>query len=162
RELLAAMGRGFRNLWLLPYVHARLADEDPDTVEAAIDAAGGLGFPGLEAALVTFLDEETPRPLRLAAIRALGRAGARSAAPRLGDLTAAAPRTAAAPLPALTETRSPAAAAAAAAACADDPPRELLLAAVRYLAEMGRDEVLPVLRRLGRDADAELRLVAAQ
>src|SRR5262249_43659583 len=65
-------------------------------------------------------------------------------------------------LTALTEIRSPAAVAAAAAACADDPPRELLLAAVRYLAEMGRDEVLPVLRRLGRDADAELRLVAAQ
>ncbi len=162
RELLAAMGRGFRNLWLLPYVHARLADEDPDTVEAAITAAGGLGFPGLEAALVSFLDEESPRPLRLAAIRALGRAGAVSAAARLAELTGDDPRIAAASLTALTEIRSPTAVAAAAAACAGDPPRELLLAAVRYLAEMGRDEVLPVLRRLGRDADAELRLVAAQ
>jgi HEAT repeat protein len=162
RELLAAMGRGFRNVWLLPYVHARLADDDADTVEAAITAAGGLGFPGLEAALATFLDDDTPRPLRLAAVRALGRAGAVSASARLAQLVGDEPPIAAAALTALTEIRSPAAAAAAAAACAGDPPRELLLAAVRYLAEMGDDAVLPVLRRLGRDADAELRLAAAQ
>src|SRR5262249_57540628 len=117
---------------------------------------------GVEAGVVRFVGEETRRPVGLAAIRALARAGAVSAAARLAELTGDDPRTAAAALTALTEIRSPAAVAAAAAACADDPPRELLLAAVRYLAEMGRDEVLPVLRRLGRDADAELRLVAAQ
>src|SRR5262249_21096886 len=107
-------------------------------------------------------DEDPRGPRGRAATRALGGAGAVGAAARLAGLTGAAPRIAAAALTALTEIRSPAAVAAAAAACADDPPRELLLAAVRYLAEMGRDEVLPVLRRLGRDADAELRLVAAQ
>ena len=33
--LLAAMGRGFRNLWLMPFVHARLEDERPEIVEAS-------------------------------------------------------------------------------------------------------------------------------
>ncbi|MBS2024217.1 MAG: hypothetical protein JST92_17585, partial [Deltaproteobacteria bacterium] len=29
RALLLAVGRGHRNLWLMPYVHARLDDHDP-------------------------------------------------------------------------------------------------------------------------------------
>src|SRR5215813_1750818 len=28
RGVIAAMGRGFRNLWLLPFVHRRLSDRD--------------------------------------------------------------------------------------------------------------------------------------
>ena len=35
RALIVAMGRGFRNAWLLPYVHRRLSDADPETVAAA-------------------------------------------------------------------------------------------------------------------------------
>lgn len=29
RGVIAAMGRGFRNIWLLPFVHRRLSDRDP-------------------------------------------------------------------------------------------------------------------------------------
>src|SRR5262245_12829342 len=36
RALLLAMGRGFRNAWLMPFVHARLADEQPEMASAAI------------------------------------------------------------------------------------------------------------------------------
>src|SRR5438132_821002 len=43
RGVLAAMGRGFRNLWLLPFVHRRLSDRDESIAIAAIHAAGGLG-----------------------------------------------------------------------------------------------------------------------
>src|SRR5262245_47965756 len=72
--LLGAIGRGFRNVWLLPYVHARLGDDDEGVVASAIGAAGGLAFPALESAIATgFLKPETPRALRLAAIAALGR-----------------------------------------------------------------------------------------
>jgi hypothetical protein len=35
RGLIAAMGRGFRNLWLLPFVHRRLSDRDPTVAAAA-------------------------------------------------------------------------------------------------------------------------------
>src|SRR5262245_12765863 len=59
RELLRAIGRGFRNLWLVPIVHARLRDQDPATAAAAIEAAGGLGFPGLQTAVAGFLDDAT-------------------------------------------------------------------------------------------------------
>src|SRR5688500_17494317 len=48
RGVLGAMGRGFRNIWLLPFVHRRLSDHDPTIAAAALDAAGGLGFPALE------------------------------------------------------------------------------------------------------------------
>src|SRR5262249_43600283 len=49
-RLLSAMGRGFRNVWLMPYVHARLSDDDTEVVAAAIGAAGGLALPALEEA----------------------------------------------------------------------------------------------------------------
>jgi HEAT repeat protein len=163
RELLAAIGRGFRNMWLLPFVHARLSDEDAEIVEAAIAAAGGLGFPGLEAAVAAFLEEDMPRSLRLAAIRALGRTGAVSAAARLAALAADDDAgLSAAALTALTEIRSPAACETMREVLATTRPREVTACGVRYLAEMGRDEVLPFLRRFGRDQDPELRMAAAQ
>ena len=162
RELLGAFGRGFRNLWLVPYVHARLGDDDEDTVTAAIGAAGGLGFPGLEAALTSFLREQAAPSLRLASVRALGRIGAVSAAPRLAALVAEMGPLAAPALGALTEIRSGAGVQAAEALLAGEPPRNALIAAVRYLSEMGREEVRPHLLRLSRDADGELRFVAAQ
>jgi hypothetical protein len=162
RALLLAIGRGFRNLWLVPYVHARLGDDDAETVAAAIDAAGGLGFSGLEAALAGFLPEPVAPPLRLAAVRALGRLGAASAAERLAALVAELGPLAAPALTALTEIRSLAGVDAALALLAGEPPRDALIAAVRYLSEMGRDEVRPHLLRLTRDADGELRFVAAQ
>src|SRR5690606_818198 len=43
RGVIAAMGRGFRNIWLLAFVHRRLSDNDPTIAAAALDAAGGLG-----------------------------------------------------------------------------------------------------------------------
>jgi HEAT repeat protein len=164
RELVNAIGRGFRNFWLLPFVHARLADEDAEIVEAAISAAGGLGFPALEAAVVRpFVDADMPRPVRLAAIRALGRTGAVSAAGRLAEVVIEEdPGLVAAALTALTEIRSPAAVDAVLAVLAGSPAREVTVAGVRYVAEMGRDEVLPFLRRFGRSEDPELRMAAAQ
>src|ERR1700689_2975004 len=36
RGVIAAMGRGFRNLWLLPFVHRRLSDLDATIAIAAI------------------------------------------------------------------------------------------------------------------------------
>ena len=38
RAVITAMGRGFRNAWLLPYVHRRLSDDDPGVVVAALGA----------------------------------------------------------------------------------------------------------------------------
>ena len=160
RELLRAIGRGFRNLWLVPIVHARLGDEDPETAAAAIEAAGGLGFPGLQTAVAGFLDDATPPELRLAAIRALGRAGATGPVARLAQLVNEEPRTATAALTALAEIHSPAAVETARARLAGNPPREVTVAAVHYLGEMGDTAVLPFLRRLGRSADPELRRVA--
>src|SRR5262245_21467630 len=55
RGVIVAMGRGFRNLWLLPFVHRRLSDRDPTIAAAALDAAGGLGFPALEEAVAAFV-----------------------------------------------------------------------------------------------------------
>jgi HEAT repeat protein len=161
RELLGAFGRGFRNLWLVPYVHARLDDEDEETVAAAIAAAGGLGFPGLESAVASFLREQAPPALRLAAVRALSRMGAVSAARKLAALIGEMGPLVAPALTALTEIRSDAGVEAALALLAGEPPRDALIAAVRYLSEMGRDEVRPHLLRLSRDADGELRMVAA-
>jgi HEAT repeat protein len=162
RELLAAFGRGFRNLWLIPYVHGRLADEDEEIVAAAIAAAGGLGFPGLEMAVAAFLDEDKAAPLRLAAVRALGRVGAWSAAARLAAVVAEQGPLAAPALTALTEIRSVAGVDAALKLLAGEPAREPLIAGVRYLAEMGNEAVRPHILRLSRDADAGLRLVATQ
>src|SRR5262245_9739990 len=34
RGVITAMGRGFRNAWLLPYIHRRLFDDDPGVVGA--------------------------------------------------------------------------------------------------------------------------------
>src|SRR5512139_734693 len=73
RGVIAAMGRGFRNIWLLPFVHRRLSARDPTLAAAALDAAGGLGFPALEEAVAAFIAETAPTVLRLAAIGALGR-----------------------------------------------------------------------------------------
>ena len=63
--LLHAMGRGYRNLWLMPYVHRRLFDRDESVAAAAISAAGGLAFPALEEAITSsFLTDDAPRALR--------------------------------------------------------------------------------------------------
>ena len=159
--LLDAMGRAFRNVWLMPYVHARMSDEDPHVVAAAIGAAGGLAFPALEESIATgFLGEESPRPLRLAALAALGRMGAESCARRLVPFVAGHAAEASAALTALTEIRSRAGEEAAIELAGRDPPRAVLALAVRYLAEVGREEVLPHLRRLARDEDPELRVAA--
>ncbi len=159
--LCLAMGRGFRNVWLLPYLHRRLSDTDPTIVAAAAAAAGGLGFPALEEAVVELITPEAPLELRLAAIAALGRMGSVGAADRLGPLVLGDPREAAAALTALTEIRSPVALADATALLAADPEPELTVAAVRYLGELGAMEVLPSLRRLARDDDAALRTAAS-
>ncbi|HEU5058052.1 MAG TPA: HEAT repeat domain-containing protein, partial [Kofleriaceae bacterium] len=98
---------------------------------------------------------------RRAAIAALGRMGAMSAAQRLVGLLAGddAGEVAAA-LAALTEMRSAAGAAAAAELLEREPEREVLFAGVRYLASLGSPAVLPALRRLARDGDPDLRLLA--
>jgi HEAT repeat protein len=160
RGVLAAMGRGFRNLWLLPFVHRRLSDRDAGVVAAALQAAGGLGFPALEEAVASFLGAGVAPPLRRAAIAALGRMGAMSAVDRLVPLVLGDPGEAAAALTALTEIRSPAGRDAALAVLDHDLEPEVQIAAVRYLAELGALEVLPVLRRLARHEDAEIRIAA--
>src|SRR5579862_9292453 len=83
RGVIAAMGRGFRNIWLLPFVHRRLSDRDETIAATALYAAGGLGFPALEQAVAAFVVEGAPPALRRAAIGALGRMGAASAVDRL-------------------------------------------------------------------------------
>jgi HEAT repeat protein len=160
RGVVRAMGRAFRNAWLLPFVHRRLFDDDPQVVEAAINAAGGLGFPALEEAVAAFLDPASPEPLRHAAIAALGRMGAMSAVPRLVALVDGDPEASCA-LQALTEIRSGAALEICASVLDREPERDVLIAGVRYLAELGSLAVLPHLRRLARDDDAELRTVAS-
>jgi len=161
RGVVRAMGRAFRNAWLLPFVHRRLSDADPQVVIAAINAAGGLGFPALEEAVAGFLEGERPPEVRQAAIAALGRMGAMSAVPRLVALVEGDPAEAAAALTALTEIRSDAALTVAASVLDRQPEREVQIAGVRYLAELGSLAVLPTLRRLSRDDDAELRQVAS-
>jgi len=165
RGVIAAMGRGFRNIWLLPFVHRRLSDRDPTIAAAALDAAGGLGFPALEEAVAAFVGEGAPRALRLAAIGALGRMGAASdgVLDRLVPLVAASrdPEEAAAALAALTEIRSVAGRDAALDVLARELEPEVQIAAVRYLAELGALEVLPVLRRLARSEDTEIRIASS-
>src|SRR5690348_13745888 len=68
RGVIAAMGRGFRNIWLLPFVHRRLSDHDTTIAAAALRAAGGLGFPALEEAVASHLNDAAPPELRRAAI----------------------------------------------------------------------------------------------
>lgn len=161
RGVVSAMGRGFRNVWLVPFVHRRLSDRDDSVVAAAINAAGGLGFPALEEAIAAFLVADAAPALRLAAIGALGRMGAMSAVERIvGVVGADDAREVAAALAALTEMRSAAGAEAAAELLEREPEREVLFAAVRYLASLGSPAVLPALRRLARDDDPDLRLLA--
>src|SRR5580704_5046961 len=139
RGVIAAMGRGFRNIWLLPFVHRRLSDRDETIAAAALHAAGGLGFPALEEAVAAFVVDGAPPALRHAAIGALGRMGAASAVDRLVAVALGDPAEATAALAALTEIRSPAARAA----------------------ELGALEVLPTLRRLARADAAEIRIAAS-
>src|SRR6476619_5955620 len=106
RGVIAAMGRGFRNLWLLPFVHRRLSDRDITVAAVALRAAGGLGFPALEDAVAGFVSEAAPAELRRAAIAALGRMGAMTAVERLVPLVLGDPGEEAAALTALTEIRS--------------------------------------------------------
>src|SRR4051794_41901331 len=47
RGVIAAMGRGFRNIWLLPFVHRRLSDRGPTVAAGARGAGGGGGGPAL-------------------------------------------------------------------------------------------------------------------
>lgn len=160
RGVIAAMGRGFRNIWLLPFVHRRLSDRDTTVAAAALRAAGGLGFPALEDAVAGFLGDAAPAELRRAAIAALGRMGAMTAIERLVPLVLGDPTDAAAALTALTEIRSPAGRDAALIVLEHDLEPEVQIAAVRYLSELGALEVLPVLRRLARHDDAEIRIAA--
>jgi HEAT repeat protein len=160
RGVIAAMGRGFRNIWLLPFVHRRLSDRDPTVAAAALRAAGGLGFPALEDAVAAFVSDAAPGELRRAAIAALGRMGAMTAIERLVPRVLGEPAEAAAALTALTEIRSPAGRDAALTVLEHDLEPEVQVAAVRYLAELGALEVLPVLRRLARHDDAEIRIAA--
>lgn len=161
RGVLAAMGRGFRNIWLLPFVHRRLSDRDPTIAVAALHAAGGLGFPALEEAVAGFIAEGTPPALRRAAIAALGRMGAMSAVDRIVPLVLGDPADAALALTALTEIRSTAGRDAALEVLDHDLEPEVQIAAVRYLAELGALEVLPVLRRLARHDDPAIRISAS-
>jgi len=161
RGVIAAMGRGFRNIWLLPFVHRRLSDRDETIASAALHAAGGLGFPALEEAVAAFLAEAAPPQLRRAAIGALGRMGATSAADRLSALTLGEPAEAAAALAALTEIRSAAGRDHALAVLAGQLEPEVQIAAVRYLAELGALEVVPLMRRLARHEDSEMRIAAS-
>src|SRR5215470_4462246 len=103
RGVIAAMGRGFRNIWLLPFIHRRLTDKDPTIAAAALDAAGGLGFPALEEAVAAFVTDAAPVLLRRAAVSALGRMGATSAVDRLVPLIEQDAADAAIALAALTE-----------------------------------------------------------
>lgn len=162
-QLLSAMGRGFRNLWLMPYVHARLGDDDAQVVTAAIGAAGGLAFPALEEALAAdFLGPETPASLRLAAIAALGRMGAESAADRVAPFIDDGGDTALTALAALTEIRSRAGESIAVEVLDREPPPDVLAACVRYLAEMGHERVLRAVRRSSRDDDAAQRIAGSR
>jgi len=161
RGVIVAMGRGFRNIWLLPFVHRRLSDRDPTIAAAALDAAGGLGFPALEEAVAAFVTERAPAVLRRAAIGALGRMGAMSAVDRLVPFVMGDPVEAAIALDALTEIRSAAARDAAIAVLDGELEPEVQIAAVRYLAELGALEVLPILRRLARSEAAEIRIAAS-
>jgi len=160
RGVIVAMGRGFRNLWLLPFVHRRLSDRDETIAAAALDAAGGLGFPALEEAVAAFVADGVPPALRRAAIGALGRMGAASAVERLVGVLAD-PVDAPAALAALTEIRSPAARGAVLGLLDGELEPEVQIAAVRYLAELGALEVLPTLRRLARADSAEIRIAAS-
>jgi HEAT repeat protein len=160
RGVLAAMGRGFRNIWLLPFVHRRLSDRDLTIAAAALQAAGGLGFPALEESVAAFVTEAAPPALRRAAITSLGRMGAMSAVDRLVPLILGDPTEAAAALTALTEIRSPAGRDAALVVLDHDLEPEVQIAAVRYLAELGALEVVTVLRRLARHDDAEIRIAS--
>lgn len=160
--LLGAMGRAFRNVWLMPYVHARLADDDERVVEAAIAAAGGLSFPALEEAVASrFLEPSVAPRTRLGAIAALGRMGAESAAGRIATFIAGDAPEAMAALAALTEIRSRAGQDEALAVLARGAEPAIAVRAVRYLAEVGRAEVAAELRGLARDDDPELRLAAS-
>jgi HEAT repeat protein len=161
--LLAAMGRGFRNAWLMPYVHSRLSDEDEGVVVAAISAAGGLAFPALEETIAaTFLGADVDPATRAVAIASLGRMGAESAAARLVSFVEAGTETEAeAALSALTEIRSPAGREAGLALLASEPSSGARIAAVRYLAEIGDLAVERHLRALARAEGADLRLAAS-
>jgi len=161
RGVIAAMGRGFRNIWLLPFVHRRLSDADESIAAAALHAAGGLGFPALEEAVAAYAGVGVAPRLRRAAIGALGRMGAASAVDRLVAVALEDPDEAEGALAALTEIRSPAARSAVLAMLAGDLEPEVQIAAVRYLAELGALEVLPVLRRLARSDLAEIRIAAS-
>ena len=161
RGVIVAMGRAFRNVWLLPFIHRRLSDKDESIAIAALHAAGGLGFPALEEAVAAYLTDSAPPALRRAAIGALGRMGATSAAGRLVPIIGGDPHEAAAALAALTEIRSPVGRDAALGVLEGELEADLQIAAVRYLAELGALEVLPTLRRLARHDDAEIRIAAS-
>ncbi len=161
RALIVAMGRAYRNAWLVPYVHAKIFDGNPMTQAAAVSAAGGLGFAGLEQVLVDrMLRDDVDATLRITAIASLGRMGATSAADKIAARIDRSPAETAAAFTALTEMRSPAGVDAAIARLAARPERDGLIAVVRYLSELGHDAVMPMLRTLARHEDAELRSVA--
>ncbi|MFT3696531.1 MAG: HEAT repeat domain-containing protein [Kofleriaceae bacterium] len=160
RGVIRAMGRGFRNLWLLPFVHRRLSDRDETIAAAALHAAGGLGFPALEEAVALYAGDGVAPGLRVAAIGALGRMGAASAVDRLVAALHDEPEHA---LAALIEIRSPAARGAVTELLQSahvEPEVQIL--AVRYLAELGALEVLPILRRLARSDSAAIRIAAGE
>jgi hypothetical protein len=96
RALLVAMGRGFRNIWLLPYVHRRLSDPDPRRRRRGQRRRVAWASPRSRKRSPSFT-AIVPAPLRLAAIAALGRMGSTGAIDRLvplvhGDPTTRPPR----------------------------------------------------------------------
>jgi len=162
RHLILAMGRASRNIWLMPFVHSQLSDNNPLIVEAAINATGGLCFPELEETIAgNFLGGNTSRHMQLTAIYALGRMGALSVEERLVPFIGESLDHSKAALTALTEMRSRAGITEAIEVLRSGPDEEVLIAAMRYLAELGCPEVAPVLRRLAREDNNELRVAAS-
>lgn len=161
KELILAMGRGARNIWLVPFVHSQLSHDSQLIVEAAVTASGGLCFPQLEETIAAnFLGRETPSQLRLAAIYALGRMGASRVEERLIPWIGESPEVTTAVFTAFTEMRSRAGIAPGLELARLTSNEEVLQAVVRYLAQMGCTEAGPILRRLVRAESNTLRIAA--
>lgn len=160
-DLILAMGRGSRNIWLMPFVHSQLSHEQPLIVEAAIQAAGGLCFSQLEETIAgNFLVGDIPRHLQVAAIYSLGRMGAVSVEARLCPFIGENSELTRAALTALTEMYSPVGISKAIELSRVTEDEEVLLAILRYLAELGSGNVVPMMRRCARGESNELRLAA--
>ena len=163
RGVIAAMGHGFRNLWLLPFVHRRFDGQRSDDRRGRARCRRRARLPGARGG-----GRRVPRRGRAA--RAAARRDRRArpdgrGASAVDRLVAArrrrsrggggrADRAHRDPLGARPRRR--------ARRCSQrELEPEVQIAAVRYLAELGALEVLPVLRRLARSEDAEIRIAAS-